>query len=147
MTAPAPLELQVPGEAAALEPARQAVLAHLERLLGAPLPPRLAYRLELVLEEALMNRAWHAWPQDPDHPGPHHTRLSVHAGPDAVVLDFDDDGRPFDPLQAADPQRPASLDQARPGGLGLMLSRKAARAMHYERRDGRNRLRVEIARE
>jgi anti-sigma regulatory factor (Ser/Thr protein kinase) len=142
LPAAAMLRLQVPGEAAALEPARLAVMAHLREALGAEPPPRLAYRVELVLEEALMNRAWHAWPDG----GRHHTVLCCEVRADEVVLRFDDDGVAFDPLRAAAPALPATLDEARPGGLGLMLTRKAASALHYERRDGRNLLTVHLAR-
>ena len=39
-----------------------------------------------------------------------------------------------------------SLEGARPGGLGLLLTRKAARGLHYERVDSRNRLTVQLAR-
>jgi anti-sigma regulatory factor (Ser/Thr protein kinase) len=40
---------------------------------------------------------------------------------------------------------PSSIDIAVPGGLGLMLVRKFAQSMSYERTDGRNCLRIRIA--
>lgn len=124
---------------AALEPARRALL---DFLAGRQLSERLVFKLELVLEETLMNRVWHAFADG----GRHHTDLTVQLRPDALVLLFEDDGLPFDPLQAPEPTAPASLAEARPGGLGLMLARKAASACHYERADGRNRFTVELAR-
>ena len=64
--------------------ARLALLAH---IATHALPPALVYRLELVLEEALMNRQWHAWPA-----GGQHTALTVRVTADAVEMCFEDDG-------------------------------------------------------
>jgi len=123
------LQLALPNVAASVETARLAVLDHLG---GHDLPPALVYRLELILEETLMNRLWHAWPDGGDHL----TRLTLALQPDAVVLTVEDDGLPFDPLQAEPPPRPASLADARPGGLGLLLTRKAASTCRYARIGG-----------
>ena len=106
------------------------------------LAPEVLYRLELVLEGTLMNRLWHAWPEG----GEHHTALAVEVLPDALRLMFEDDGRAFNPLQAADPARPTSLSEAAPGGLGLLLTRRAVCEAGCERVPGRNRLWLEIAR-
>ena len=62
-----------------------------------------------------------------------------------LVLCFEDDGVPFDPLQAAPPAPPASTADVPPGGFGLMLTRKAASACHYERIGERNRFTVRLA--
>ena len=131
--------LQVPNDMAALEPAR---LAALDFVVGHGLSDRLVFQLELVLEETLMNRLWHAFPDG----GRHVTEVTLQLLPDTLVLQFDDDGVPFDPRQAAEPAPAASLEDARPGGLGLMLTRKAARTLDYERVAGRNRLTVQLAR-
>ena len=134
-----PLRLALPNEPGAVATARQAVLAHLQ---GQALSPRALDRLELVLEETLMNRVWHAFPQG----GRHLVDLSLELTPEALVLCFEDDGIAFDPLQAEFPRAARSLQEARPGGLGLMLTRKAAQACHYQRHDGRNRFTVTLAR-
>ena len=135
------LHLRVPNRTEALEPARQAVLQWLDALPGDAAPAQLRYRLELVLEEMLMNRVWHAWP-DGDL---HHTTLEVQRQPDGLRLDFDDDGIAFDPFSNALPPRPTALEQAAPGGLGLVVLRRAARACHYRREAGRNHCSIELA--
>ena len=131
--------LLVPNEMAALEPAR---LAALDFVAGQGLSERRVFELELVLEEALMNRLWHAFPDG----GRHVTEVTLQLLPEALVLQFEDDGVSFDPRQAAEPVPAESLEGARPGGLGLLLTRKAARGLHYERVDSRNRLTVQLAR-
>ena len=99
------------------------------------------FKLELVLEETLMNLVWHAFKDG----GRHLFDVTVQVQSDAVSLCFEDDGVPFDPLGVAPPNLPTSIDQATPGGLGLMLVRKTARSVAYERVDGRNRLTIGIA--
>ena len=133
------LQLRLPNVAASAGVARPALLEH---IATHALTPVLVYRLELVLEEALMNRQWHAWHAG----GQHDTALKVRVTADAVEMCFEDDGVAFDPLQVAPAPRPASLDDAVPGGLGLMLMRRAATACHYARVDGRNRWTLPFAR-
>jgi serine/threonine-protein kinase RsbW len=134
-----PQRLRVPNVMSSVETAR---LALIEPLAPDAVSTRARFRLELVLEEALMNRIWHAWPQGGEHPVD--LELTLHA--DAAVLVIEDDGVAFDPTARVAPAAPTSIAEARTGGLGLDLSRKAARAMHYERRGDRNHLRIEIER-
>ncbi len=133
------LRLQVPNERAALEATR---LRLLEFLQGDGLPDRVIYRLELVLEEVLMNRLWHSGAPA----GVGHTDLQLQVQPDGLVLRFEDDGPAFDPTLARHPGLPTSLDDATPGGLGLLLTRQAVSAWCYERVQDRNCLTLELVR-
>lgn len=135
------LQLRLPLAPASVEVARLAVRQHLQ---GQGVSDKALFRLELVLEEGVMNRVWHAYPAGWP-PGDIGLRLRVL--PEMLELCLEDEGVPFDPLAVADPSAPASLAEARPGGLGLMLVRKRVQAMRYEREHGRNRLTVEIARD
>ena len=107
---------------------------------GSGLTPRTRYHIELVFDEVVTNIIRHG-----------HTDSAadidacVELGPDDAVLTFEDGGEPFDPRQQPEPVHPRSLEDARPGGLGLMLVRKAARQITYERTpEQRNRLTVII---
>jgi serine/threonine-protein kinase RsbW len=119
------LERSVPAVAQAIEPVRLDVLAF---LASEPLSDSLRYRLELILEETLMNRAMHAHPASDPLP----TELTVEVDDDGLTLTFVDDGVPFDPLAP----RPAPTDDL--GGRGLMLTLRAATLCGYAYRDGRN---------
>ncbi|HEY1392960.1 MAG TPA: ATP-binding protein [Methylibium sp.] len=125
-------------ERTAIEAARQAVLAYL-----APwaLGPQAAYRVELVLEETLMNIVWHAFPKGGVHP----VELTVRVEGDAIELRFENDGIEFDPTTALQPTLPERIEDAHVGGLGLMLVRRCARSLDYRRESGRNRLTVVVA--
>jgi anti-sigma regulatory factor (Ser/Thr protein kinase) len=136
---PRTLRLRVPGERAALERTRLQVLAFLAE---EGLPASVIYRLELVLEEVLMNRLWHA---DAGHVGGH-TDLMLQTGPNHLLLRFEDEGPAFDPTQVARPTLPTSIDDATPGGLGLLLTRKAVSAWSYERAGARNCFTLQLAR-
>lgn len=133
------LRLRVPGERAALERTRLQVL---DFLADEGLPPAVIYRLELVLEEVLMNRLWHAGAESAGG----RTDLLLQTGPGHLQLRFEDDGPAFDPTQVARPALPTSIDHATPGGLGLLLTRKAVTAWSYERSGGRNCFTLQLAR-
>ncbi len=100
------------------------------------LPPAMLHGMHVAIEEAVANVALHAF--GPDQSGDIAVRLC--AAPDAAALVVEDGGRPFDPVTAPVPARPARLQDARPGGLGLTLLRHYCRDISYERIDGRNHL-------
>lgn len=93
--------------------------------------------VRLLVEEVVMNVAMHGGGTATRAP---RVDLVIRMRPEGIELQIDDDGQPFDPSTAASPPRPTSLAEAVPGGTGLHLLRRFARAMQYERRDGRNRL-------
>ena len=127
------LKLRLADGSTALETARLAVLDYL-----APFAPsaKAVYAIELVLEEVLTNQFKYA-------AAPIDLVLRVEAG--LAVLQFEDGGAAFDPLQAPTPPVPASLDDALIGGLGLMLVRRFAKTASYERMGEVNCLTIGVA--
>lgn len=121
-----------------LEPARQALLSCIAPLA---LQPQVVFKLELVLEETFMNLLWHAFKDGAEHA----IELTVKNSTQKVMLGFVDDGPPFDPTQAAEPPRPASIDHAPTGGRGLALVRRAAKRIEYRRSGNRNHLHIAVA--
>jgi anti-sigma regulatory factor (Ser/Thr protein kinase) len=138
-TQDAQLLLTLANDRDAFDATRQAVLDFL-----APHAPseQALFNIELILEESLMNVIWHAFSDQAEH----RIDLLVQVDPQQIVLRFEDDGIAFDPLQASEPVLPTSLDDAVPGGLGLMLVRKFAKSVAYERSGGRNSLTIAVAR-
>jgi anti-sigma regulatory factor (Ser/Thr protein kinase) len=97
---------------------------------------------EVVFEEVVTNVMRYGY----EDGRPHWIDVSLSCGDAGIVLTFDDDGRPFDPLVRAAPAVPATLDEARIGGLGIVLVRKLSNEVRYERTaDARNRLTVTLA--
>jgi serine/threonine-protein kinase RsbW len=111
---------------------------------------RLQNQIEVVFEEVVSNAVRHGFIPGSDQ----RVRVSVRAEADRLILVFEDDGRPFDPLGARSPQPLTDLASAPEGGLGIALVRRLASRLTYEAArspDGDfrpvNRLIVELARE
>lgn len=100
------------------------------------LPPATVQKMHVALEEAVMNVAMHAY--GPDATGRITIRLLT--APDTAALVIEDAGPAFDPTVAPARDRPSSLEDARPGGLGLTLLRHFCGDIGYERAGGHNRL-------
>jgi serine/threonine-protein kinase RsbW len=101
---------------------------------------RARHRAEVVFEEIVSNVIRHGRAGQTGH-----IQVTVALDADALVLTFEDDGQPFDPLQHPSPAQPGSLEEAPDGGLGLVLVRKASTRLQYERTpDEKNRLVVTI---
>jgi serine/threonine-protein kinase RsbW len=99
------------------------------------------YNAELVFEEIVANIVGHGAPDGHAL----EVRCTLETRPDSIVLTFDDNGMPFDPRGRPDPPPHKSLDEARIGGFGLMLVRRAASSLDYLRTDdGHNRLLVTL---
>jgi len=62
--------------------------------------------------------------------------------PPRCEVRIEDDGPEFDPLAAAAPDLSLGVDERQVGGLGIELVRRLMDEVHYERRGGRNRLRL-----
>ena len=104
---------------------------------------RPRYHSELVFEEVILNTIRHGYHDDGAGRA---IDVSIACRPEAIVMTFEDDAPAFDPRERPDPVLPKSLDEAREGGLGLMLVRKLASDVQYERTsDSHNRLTVTIA--
>ena len=107
---------------ASLHPAREDLLA-----------------LQLALEETVTNVISHGYKD-----GGAHTftvRLAVHERRITAIVT--DDAPAFDPLIRPEVDIHLPLDQRPIGGLGVHLVKKLMDRVHYEHRDGQNRLTLE----
>lgn len=132
-----PLVLSLEGTTAAFETGRQALRKFLE---DAGAGAGGLYRAELVFEELVTNIIRHAHAGSPGKRGPIQLSAGVHDA--EIVLAIEDDGAPFNPLQAPLAPPPASMKEAKLGGLGLRLVKGVARRIAYERLDRHNRVTV-----
>ena len=96
----------------------------------------VSFAVQLCLEEAVANVIMYGGVSD--------ARLKIvieiERNGTTLVARVVDNGRQFDPTQAPPPSMPTSLVEAKIGDLGIHLMRSFASGMHYERRDGCNRL-------
>ncbi|MDR3641963.1 MAG: ATP-binding protein [Humidesulfovibrio sp.] len=131
--------LRLPASEDSLSALRQLAL---DAAKHAKLDQAILQRVELVLEEALMNIVRHAYP--PDAPE-RLVALDCEAGEGTLRLNITDWGAPFDPVAPANHRQEATLEanleadleHRAPGGLGLFFIRSMAQAS-YARQGGAN---------
>ena len=95
-----------------------------------------SFAIALCLEEAVANVIMYGGSADD------RLEIAVEAEHNAgtSIVRIEDNGRQFDPTQVPSPPVAASLQKAKIGNVGVHLMRSFASGMHYERRNGRNRL-------
>jgi len=96
---------------------------------------RARFTLQLGLEEALVNIVSYGYPQPG---GEARIRLGYRHDEGMARLRIADNGIPFDPTGLADPEAPASVEEAKVGGHGVQLMRHLLDEFSYCRRDGNN---------
>jgi anti-sigma regulatory factor (Ser/Thr protein kinase) len=136
------VQLNFPATMAGFEQAFGALQSELDR---DDLNPGTRYSVELVFEEIVANIVRHGSGDGGISGVDVDVAVDVHVGGDAIVMTFDDGGVPFNPVGRPDPKRATSIEETPIGGLGLMMVRKAATEMRYERTpEQRNRLVVTL---
>jgi serine/threonine-protein kinase RsbW len=98
------------------------------------LAAQAVHDLTLALEEILTNIIAHGYTDHRDHAIL--VRLSAHPG--EVRAEVEDDGQPFNPLEAPEPDTTKSLEERTIGGLGIHLVRKLMDGLEYRKQGDRN---------
>lgn len=98
----------------------------------------LAMGINLALEEAVSNVILYAYPKETDG------LVDVEAilRKDSLEFIIIDSGVPFDPTAAPDIDTALPVEQRSIGGLGIHLVRELMDSVNYERKDGKNYLRM-----
>ncbi len=111
---------------------------------GAGLADDITYKMTLAIEEAVMNVITHAFD---DLPPPHKIKIRLKVTADSIDAEIIDNGHPFDPTAAPDPDLSIPLEERSPGGLGIHLMRSVTDLLQYHRTsDGNNILRLQKSR-
>ena len=107
-------------------------------LIDAGCAPAAVQQITIVAEEILTNIARDAWAGGPSG----YCSVDVDAVPAGeairVSLRTEDDGVPFDPTVAEEPDLDASLEERSIGGLGIVLIRNMTDTQTYRRVGSRN---------
>jgi anti-sigma regulatory factor (Ser/Thr protein kinase) len=94
------------------------------------------FAIGLCLEELFLNAVQHGHAN--------HASISVCAEPHGVIVEFADDGEPFDPTLAPAKRINGPTHDFDIGGYGTGLMQKFSRRMSYRRSEGRNHLLLEF---
>lgn len=109
----------------------------LERVaLEAGVPKDEILRLDTCLNEVLANVISYGGESARAVPA----RVLLETEPFEAAVTVVDHGLAFDPVSHVVAPMPATLEDAQPGGLGLVMLREYADSLAYERRQGTNRL-------
>src|SRR5439155_16493028 len=101
------------------------------------LPDEERSRLLIILDELFTNVVKYGYEGRPIE-GHIEVNLSLDSG--RLVIEFVDDGVPFDPLQSTPPDLDQSVEERQLGGVGLAIVRALVEEAGYRRDGDRNRL-------
>src|SRR6476620_3703348 len=99
-------------------------------------PEAVTYFGVFAVEELATNCIKYAYDDTSEHPLEVKLSLSDHE----LELTFVDDGRPFNPLLASDPELARPVHERPIGGLGLYLLRQMSERAEYRRQGRENRV-------
>ena len=99
----------------------------------------LTFRISLVVDELAQNVVDYAYNDD----APGDVEVVVTSRDETVVIEINDEGKPFDPLtEAPDPDLTSPIESRPIGGLGVHFTKTLMDDVEYRRESGRNRLRI-----
>lgn len=98
------------------------------------LPQPLAMNINLVMEEALTNIIFYAFPDNDKH----EIKLSVSLGNNLITIKITDNGIPFNPLSQQQPDITLPAEKRPVGGLGIFLISQIMDKIHYSRQNNQN---------
>ena len=110
---------------------------HLANLGGlARLSDKSILRINVCLDELFTNIVSYGFEDDLEHV----IKFAVRVEDNLLIIEIEDDGTPFNPLEKIDPDFPANVESAKIGGLGILIIRKLIDSIGYERKHGKNKL-------
>jgi sigma-B regulation protein RsbU (phosphoserine phosphatase) len=92
--------------------------------------------MQVAADEVLANIIEYAYPAGESG----EVEIKFRLSDDVIEMQFQDGGRPFDPLSAAEPNRTAPLQERAPGGVGIHIVKNLMSGVAYSRVDDKNRL-------
>lgn len=98
------------------------------------IPLRIGYSLKVVTDEIYSNIVYYS--------GAEKAEILFRNDTDSLTLVFKDDGKPYNPLEAEEPDITAGIEERKIGGLGLFMVKKMAESVAYEYTAGRNQMTV-----
>ena len=125
--------------AATIDNLQQVIDFVAEKLEAHDCPLKASMQLELVIEEIFVNIASYAY--EPST-GDATFCVDFEENPTAVLLTFIDGGKPYNPLEKADPDTSLDAEEREIGGLGIFLVKNNVDEISYERTDDKNILRM-----
>ncbi|MCL1857733.1 MAG: ATP-binding protein [Oscillospiraceae bacterium] len=96
-------------------------------------PAKLSMQITVAVEEIFVNIAHYAY--NPDVGG---AVIRIFYIKDEIVIEFEDSGTPYNPLENEAPDINAGAERRKIGGLGIFMVKKIMDSIKYEYKDGKN---------
>ena len=103
------------------------------------IPMKVVSKLQIVADEIYSNIVRYSQAKN--------AKVTAVQNGTVLSLRFEDDGKPYDPTTAAEPDITASAEEREIGGLGIFLVRNMMDSMDYKYKDGHNVLTLLLATE
>jgi anti-sigma regulatory factor (Ser/Thr protein kinase) len=100
------------------------------------LPQKCLFEINLGLDELFTNIISYGFEDELEH----QIKFSLAKDKETLVVQIEDDGIPFNPLDVAGPEVSQDLDSINIGGLGIHLIKKMMDDIDYQRVEGKNKL-------
>jgi anti-sigma regulatory factor (Ser/Thr protein kinase) len=126
-----PLSLHLKNDVEEIGRMVQEVAAWCHRLA---LPEDSEFEIDLVLDELVSNVIRHGLKDSKEH----FIDVNVSCDGHDLILQVEDDGVPFNPLDSPTPDINQPIEERGIGGLGIHLVRQIMDQLSYERRGGKN---------
>ena len=94
--------------------------------------PELRNQIDIAMEEIFMNIARYAY-----KPADGYVRICIFVG-EEIVVTFEDTGKPFNPVEQAEPDLNKPVMERKIGGLGIFLVKQLMDKVAYTRVDNKN---------
>ena len=98
------------------------------------LPPNVLFAVSLALDEILTNVISYGYKDDNEHL----IIIRFSLKDEELIAEVEDDGQPFNPLGAPEPDTDKPLQERQIGGLGIHLVRNLMDKLEYRRQENRN---------
>lgn len=101
------------------------------------IPMRAGYSLKVVTDEIFSNIVYYS--------GAKTAEILFRNEQEKITLVFQDDGKPYNPMEAEEPDITAGVEERGIGGLGLFMVKKMAEQVAYAYAGGKNQLTVTLS--
>ena len=98
------------------------------------LSSKMVFEISLAMEELVGNIISYGFADD----AVHWIKVALSHADGTLIIRLEDDGIPFDPLKAQEPDCDCPMDERTIGNLGIHLTRKLMDDMFYERFGNKN---------
>jgi serine/threonine-protein kinase RsbW len=90
---------------------------------------KMIFEMNLALDELFTNIISYGYKDDKEHI----IKVNINAENNELLMRIEDDGIPFDPVMAEEPDLECRIEECKIGGLGIHLIKKLMDEVRYER--------------